>query len=149
MLLKFGPTLISDNITLDTLQARQPLTIKLPSSPSSPGLTTLIFYDTSAPYPENNFNSPYLHYLLVNIPNSDVKRGQDIVKYKPPHPPANSLPHVYVVGWYEQKEEIEMEKEEDEEERVKFGLQDFIDENGLELKDEKVFRVSPLVKNNF
>ena len=63
----------------------------------------LMIHDMDAPFPSNNLESPFLHYLVVNIHGNDVEKGDVIVPYMAPSPPETSRPHTYVVTLYSQE----------------------------------------------
>jgi phosphatidylethanolamine-binding protein (PEBP) family uncharacterized protein len=66
-------------------------------------LYTVIIYDNDAPYPDNNYLSPFIHLLEVNIPGDDMNSGDVMVRYMPPNPPTGSGPHNYTIAVYEQR----------------------------------------------
>src|SRR3990170_7341402 len=61
---------------------------------------TIILYDLSAP-------APFIHFLAVNVPGKDFKRGEVLLRYIPPSPPPGSSPHTYVLDVYIQAERIQ------------------------------------------
>ena len=64
---------------------------------------TVIFYDVSAPYPDENYNSPYVNYLVSNVPGDQLEKGQEVFSYMPPQPSRDSGAHTYIVDVYEQQ----------------------------------------------
>lgn len=73
---------------------------------SDSGLHSYFFYDISAPYPQDNYNSPYIHNLVVNIPDNRYNEGDTIFEFIPPSPPKDSDPHTYYVEIYRQQSPI-------------------------------------------
>ncbi len=49
-------------------------------------LSTVIILDESAPFPNDPYNAPYLHYLLVNVKGSDLSTGVELIPYLPASP---------------------------------------------------------------
>lgn len=98
---------------------------------AAPGtLHTLIMYDLDSPYPENPSNSPFLHLLVVNVPNGNISQGQVIAPYTPPNPPQDSAPHTYRFDLYRQRTRISPGAVT---QRVQFSLSQFIAQNALDL----------------
>lgn len=60
--------------------------------------STLLIWDPDASA------SSYIHWLIVNIPGSQISLGQEIVPYKPPTPPSGI--HRYFVTLYNQSGKI-------------------------------------------
>ncbi len=58
---------------------------------------TLIMWDPDAPEPS------YLHWLVTNIPGSDISKGQVAMNYAGPTPPSGT--HRYYIGVYRQDTE--------------------------------------------
>ena len=50
----------------------------------------------------------YLHWMVINIPGSQVDEGQTITSYKGPTPRPGSGVHRYVIIAYEQKSDTPM-----------------------------------------
>ena len=67
---------------------------------------TLVIYDNDAPYPNNNYLSPYVHLFAYNILDGDVYNADLVLSYEPPNPPRDSPIHKYHVEVYRQKGKI-------------------------------------------
>ena len=93
-------------------------------------LYTLVIWDPDAPNPS------FLHWLVVNIPEDQVHKGETLVEYKPPTPPSGI--HRYYVGLYQQPAILNIG---DSPERVGFSIDAFIRKYGLEESGVKMIRV--------
>lgn len=49
--------------------------------------------DPDAPSRWNPTNAEWLHWLVVNIPNGQVEKGNEWVRYQGPAPPPKTGPH--------------------------------------------------------
>lgn len=99
------------------------------------GLQTLVMYD-------KDMIQPYIHYLLVNIMNTDMSTGFESISYQPPNPPKGSGSHRYTILLYQQLhpyEEIKMDNY-----RADIDLLPFIKDN----YGGEIFRVDFLVENS-
>mmetsp|Transcript_3553 Transcript_3553/g.11172 ORF Transcript_3553/g.11172 Transcript_3553/m.11172 type:complete len:188 (-) Transcript_3553:84-647(-) len=68
-------------------------------SPSSANaLYTLAMVDPDAPAKA----APWLHWLVHDIPGSNVAAGTTLVNYAPPTPPRGTGPHRYIMMLFEQ-----------------------------------------------
>ena len=85
-----------------------------------PGLYTLIMWDPDAPA------KSWLHWLIVNAEEGDVKRGEELMRYAPPTPPSGT--HTYHLAIYSQKGPIQVEAPA---ERGYFNHTEFIQEYEL------------------
>lgn len=99
--LQFGKTTVRDGQWISVPTANQNLMISYPMSPQRK--YAIIFYDLSAPYPSDPHNSPYLHYLVINVPGNNIADGDVLMDYLPPDPPRDSDAHTYYLEVYEQK----------------------------------------------
>lgn len=84
---------------------------------------TVIFVDLDAPYPDDNYMSPYLHYMVVNY-DPHNKTGNVTVTYKPPSPPQDSDAHKYVVYMFRQQKRMPKPSIET---RENFDVGDFLE----------------------
>jgi len=134
----YGQIRVKENELLNVIQARKELKIVIPKTR---GYKTLIMYDNSAPYPNNNSNSPFLHYLVINVMDN-VYDGTIVVDYLPPSPPANSEPHVYTWNLYEQREK---QVKDEILERKRFNVEEYVKSHELNLMVEKNMRVTPII----
>lgn len=71
------------------------------------GLSTILIYDSDAPYPEEPTKSPLIHYLRMNIENNKLDTGDILMSYIPPNPPTDSHPHKYTINIYKQNKYIQ------------------------------------------
>lgn len=65
------------------------------------GLYTLIMWDPDAPA------SSWLHWLVVNAEEGDVRKGEELMPYAPPSPPSGI--HTYSIAIYSQKGPLQVE----------------------------------------
>jgi phosphatidylethanolamine-binding protein (PEBP) family uncharacterized protein len=78
------------------------LTLKAPNIQyKGPGLYTLLMWDPDAPA------ASWLHWLVVNCEEGNIKRGEELVSYMPPTPPSGT--HRYFLGLYSQKGPLQVE----------------------------------------
>lgn len=106
-------------------------------------LFTVVMYDISAPSSQNPINSPYVHYLAVNIPNNS-QSGDIVLSYTPPSPPPNSGAHTYITDTYLQTGRISISPISN---RANFPLNEFIQRYGLQLVDRKWFNLETNTKS--
>ncbi|EPB80812.1 phosphatidylethanolamine-binding protein [Ancylostoma ceylanicum] len=78
------------------------------ASPS--GLYTVIMIDVDAPSRKDPFLSDYLHWMVVNIPGSHLKNGDELAPYMGPRPPPGSGPHRYYILLYKQQSPVSSKK---------------------------------------
>ena len=105
---------------------------------TSSGYFTLILRDPDAP------GGNYLHWLICNIKDGDIKKGNEIITYYGPNPPSSHKHiHHYIFELYKQKELIDCSLYSDSE-RSNFDINGIITKFGLELIDSKMFMVDPL-----
>jgi len=67
---------------------------------------TLVKVDPDAPSRENHYNREWRHWLVVNIPGSDISKGEVLAPYAGPHPSKGSGLHRYVFLLYKQQDRI-------------------------------------------
>lgn len=106
--------------------------IDLPLPPENT-LYTILMYDLDAPYPSpNDKNSPFLHWLVTNIPSSSFPSGEELVPYLAPNPPADSVPHRYLIRVFAQGSgRIVLPPDRAPINRARFPISDFIKQFGL------------------
>ena len=73
-------------------------------------LYTLVMTDPDAPTRSFNFVSQVKHWLVINIPGSDVDKGETIADYQGPGPPPLTGLHRYVFLVYKQPDKIETDE---------------------------------------
>ncbi len=88
---------------------------------SGSGLYTLIMWD-----PDARAKS-WLHWLIINAEEGDVKRGEVIMNYAPPSPPSGT--HSYYIAMYSQAGPLKLEEKPAE--RGYFNVDNFVAENKL------------------
>ena len=126
---------ISPNSTVPLSVAQGPLTLTWRANPAK--LYTVVMTDPDAPSTQDPVNSPYLHYLVSNIPGDQIQYGDTLMSYTPPNPPIGS--HRYQVDIYEQTNRYDAPLVN---ERSKFPLNTFIRRYGLLLHDRITFSTS-------
>ena len=131
-----GKKKLSNHDTLSVKEAKKVFRIK---TIHDDFIYSVIIYDIYAPSVENPINSPYLHYLKVNINGDHDQNGKIISNYKPPSPPPNSGNHKYIIDIYVQKNTIKMDAIAN---RPKFNLESFVLKNNLKLFERFDFYVT-------
>jgi len=63
---------------------------------------TLIMVDPDAPSRKNPFYKEWLHWLVVNIPGTNISEGETLAAYMPPDPRKDTGLHRYIFVVYEQ-----------------------------------------------
>lgn len=97
-------------------------------------LYTLMIYDMNAPA-----GSPFLHFLEVNIPGNRIDKGNVLMSYVKPSPPAGSGVHHYIIDLFQQNQSIpRMEISS----RPSFPVVQFVNTYGLQHVDRFIFRTS-------
>lgn len=87
---------------------------------------TLAMVDPDAPSRAEPIYREIEHWLVVNIPGSDVSKGDIIASYIGSAPPQGSGLHRYAFFLYEQSELIDIEElQQAEENRRNFSIRDF------------------------
>lgn len=109
--------------------------------PKNEGLYTIILFDTTAPYPDNPANSPYLHWVISNVQQTSDD-GDQVLAYRPPSPPKDSPPHTYILASYRQGEDFSPYEIKDYE-RPKFDVDKFVQDSNLEPFHYVTFYVGP------
>lgn len=116
----------SSTSTVDAT-AEEPTT-SLPRVP----LATLIMHDPNSSQPS------WLHWLVINIPNGDIRKGSIIVPYNGPSPPPNTGIHNYKFELYKQISPIEVSSLE----RNHFSPSLFASKYKLTLLKRRSFKVN-------
>ncbi len=91
----------------------------------------LLIWDPDAPA------KSYVHWLVINIPGSQISLGQEIIPYKPPTPPSGI--HRYFVTLYNQRGKIQILSPP---KREYFNVSAFEKKYGLSKFGEKMVQVS-------
>jgi hypothetical protein len=97
-----------------------------------------MIYDNDVPYPSNNYNSPFIHLLIINTTGKND--GEMIVPYVTPNPPKDSPAHKYILRIYLQSGLINNNIIINQHEN--FPLEAFIMNNNLKLIGELSFYTS-------
>jgi phosphatidylethanolamine-binding protein (PEBP) family uncharacterized protein len=63
------------------------------------GLHTLMACDPDAPSPDDPKFREFLHWLVINIPDGDISKGQELVPHVGPAPPAGRHRYIYMLFW--------------------------------------------------
>ena len=87
---------------------------------------TLIMYDRNASTPSHY----YIHWVIVNIPGSDIIKGETVFKYEGPGPPKGTGQHLYTFVLYLQQDFNETWKKLNEDDKYK-SFQDLLDKLSL------------------
>ncbi|KAH7709778.1 Phosphatidylethanolamine-binding protein PEBP [Aphelenchoides avenae] len=94
-------------------------------------LYTLVMVDPDAPTHTEPTLREYLHWLVVNIPGNDVKKGTELAGYYGPQPPRNSGQHRYVLLVYKQAARIDpLPQPFTDEERMGFRAEEWSKQHG-------------------
>jgi hypothetical protein len=111
---------------------------------SVPGtLYTLIIYDMDAPSPTHPTKAPLVHLLLINIPGSDISKGQAIASYIAPNPLAGTGQHKYMFQVYRQSAPMPIFKLPA---RKNFNIKAFTEKERLHLIDWELMVVDTVTR---
>ena len=99
--------------------------------PSEPRLSTIIMYDPDSSVPS------WLHYLVVNIPNGDISKGDIVVPYAGPSPPSGR--HRYIFEHLQQVSPYSPTI--DKSNRGGFDVITFKNQNNLSMRERQMFTV--------
>jgi len=129
MLVKYSsaPVKCGKEYKLSTMFDSRP---RVPISVENPNrYHTLIMLDPDAPSRKNPKFRNWLHWLVINIRNGDLKNGTEVVNYRPPTPPAGSGKHRYIFLLFQQ--EGKQKKVDTIRERAKFNVNEYAASNDL------------------
>jgi hypothetical protein len=127
MMVQYSSFVVNDNITTSRNTAYQPNILLIPLKYSS-----LAMYDPDAITPPS-----WLHYLVINIPNGDISKGETIISYAGPSPPPGTGSHHYIFELLEQTSKINTTIEK----RNSFDINSFKEKNNLISRAKKQFIV--------
>lgn len=99
-------------------------------------LSTFIMYDPDADLPL------WVHWLVINIPNGDIRKGDIVLSYTGPEPPPNTGTHRYIFNQLEQTEPIYIKTQK----RSKYNIDEFIKTYKLIPRATKSFSVVSAVE---
>lgn len=91
---------------------------------------TLVMWDPDAPHPS------FVHWIVTNIPGSQIHKGTVAVPYMPPSPPSGI--HRYYLTLFKQSAPVSVEPIP----RDGFSLDAFIGQYGLNKLGQKMIRVA-------
>ena len=94
--------------------------------------STFVMYDPDAVTPP-----AWLHYLVINIPNGDISKGDVIMPYVGPTPPPGTGPHRYIFEHLSQNSPFSVSVDE----RASFDINQFKQQNNLVSRAKKQFIV--------
>lgn len=92
---------------------------------------TLIMYDPYA------FVGCRIHWTIINIPSSQINKGDIIFSYDGPHPPENTGIHKYIFLIYEQNSDIIVNIDNNNKNRIR-SLENLLEK--LNIKNEPIYR---------
>ena len=96
----------------------------------SQDFSTLLIWDPDAPA------KSWVHWLIVNIPGSQISQGQEILRYEPPTPPSGI--HRYFVTLYTQPGKLTVSPPS---QRGNFNVENFQTQYNLKKFGEKMVQV--------
>lgn len=131
-------TIENSNLTLDDVYGELKIGLNLNDNSY---YHTVMIYDLDAPYPYNNYNSPYLHLLIINIPGDDLNRGTILYSFEYPNPPKDSEAHRYVFEVYRQK--VLVSENLGSKSRINFPVEQTVAEYMNEMLFRRFFYVGP------
>lgn len=118
--------------------ASQPTTISFKALSNT--YYTVLLVDPDAPSHTAPRFRHWLHWLVVNVPNScNVREGNTVMPYAGPNPPVASGPHRYAFLVYAQPARITEKEAQVQEARGGFNLENFV----------KDFKLGDAVAANF
>ncbi|XP_003743803.1 protein D3 [Galendromus occidentalis] len=106
-------------------------------SAESDVLYTLIMTDPDAPSRANPTLGEVKHWLVINIPGSDVEKGVEIAAYRGSGPPKGTGLHRYVFLVFKQKQALQLDEPRvprfSREGRLNWSARKFAEKHSLEL----------------
>uniref|UniRef100_A0A914I2E8 Phosphatidylethanolamine-binding protein n=1 Tax=Globodera rostochiensis TaxID=31243 RepID=A0A914I2E8_GLORO len=92
---------------------------------------TVAMVDPDAPSRKKPANREWLHWLVVNVPGTDVAQGEQLTSYMGPAPPKGTGLHRYVLLVYQQKVGTVVNTNQKPVGRSKFNISEFAKKNHL------------------
>ncbi|CAH1369734.1 unnamed protein product [Tenebrio molitor] len=99
---------------------------------------TVVFTDPDAPSRANPIRREFLHWLIGNVPGSDLSEGEVgevIAEYAGSGPPQGTGLHRYIFLVFEQKDRMEFDEPKSEKgsraNRIKWSMRGFMKKNNL------------------
>lgn len=102
-------------------------------SADSKSLYAITMTDPDAPSAKSPTNADWLHWMIVNIPGNNIKKGTTILPYTPPAPPRGSGVHRYTTRVWKQPGPANFPAPD----RSNFATMFFADEQGWKLVQER------------
>ncbi|KAI8907436.1 hypothetical protein PhCBS80983_g05323 [Powellomyces hirtus] len=81
-------------------------TVTWPAQPDT--YYTVMMVDPDAPSREKPTMGEWRHWVVANIPGTDVDKGEDLTLYEEPQPPQGTGLHRYVFLLYKQKSKLDL-----------------------------------------
>ena len=81
----------------------------------------------------------WLHWLVTNIPNGDITKGEEVVSYNGPTPPPGTGTHRYIFELYSQNKERLPELSV---KRSAFSPSEFVETYKLKFIKKQMFKVN-------
>ena len=126
MEIRYNSFVVDNNITTARNTSSVPKIMLYPMKYS-----TLVMYDPDAVTPA------WLHYLVINIPNGDITKGDVIIPYAGPSPPPGTGTHHYIFEHLSQTSPFNISISE----RSGFDINEFKQQNNLVSRAKKQFIV--------
>ncbi|XP_066137887.1 protein D3-like [Euwallacea fornicatus] len=105
---------------------------------------TLVMTDPDAPSRVNPVNREFRHWLVGNIPGSNISKGQSLTQYVGSGPPKGSGLHRYILLLYKQPKKIKFDEKvvsnAEVGDRPHFSIQKFSEKYDLQLKAGNFFQ---------
>lgn len=102
----YGSVAVGEGVRLTREQTADAPNVSIEADASH--LYTLLMTDPDAPSHKDPRMADWLHWMVVNIPGSDLSSGEEVTSYNGPSPPPGTGPHRYIFTLYQQKGKIEV-----------------------------------------
>lgn len=133
--LQYSPELgpVAPGTELTPRQAlNAPATVKYPTELGT--LYCVLLVDADSPTPADRSLSDLVHWMVLNIPGTDISLGESYFEYLGPGTPENSGLHRYVLSVFKQSSVLTLESPpQTREGRLKFNTRDYAEKHNLEL----------------
>lgn len=126
--IRYGSLVVDNNTLTARNTSKQPNISLLPLK-----ISALVMYD-----PDSSTPPSWLHYLVINIPNGDLSKGDIIVPYEGPSPPPGTGAHHYIFEQFAQTSPFNTGIQE----RNAFDIEQFKQQNNLFPRTKKQFIVN-------
>lgn len=108
-----------------------PVSVKYPTELGT--LYTLLITDPDAPRSTDRTLGEIIHFMVVNIPGTDIHLGETYFEYLGAGTPEGTGLHRYVLSVFKQSSVLTLDIPKSRQGRVKFSTQAFSETNNLEL----------------